>query len=292
MTAIGIDVGGTKIAGGLVERDGTVAARATVPTPAADGPAAILDAIAELAGRLRVPRVTGVGIGTGGVVDHAAGTIVSANGLLRGWTGTPVAAVLSSRLGLPVTVENDGNALALGELRFGAARGLDSALCVAVGTGVGGGVIAGGELLRGARHTAGEVGHMPVSGAEGLRCNCGRTGHLEAVASGPAMAGRHGAGLDLRAVAARALDGDERAVQVIEEGAAALGTAIAGLANALDPRAVIVGGGVAAIGDLYWTPLRAAVRAHALAGPEVRPAALRTDASIAGAAAPALAGRR
>jgi glucokinase len=309
--AIGVDVGGTKIAAGLVEATGEVRDRLVVPTPAAEGPFAVLRAIAELAERLRTPEVVGVGVGTGGVVDHARGVIVSATSLLPGWAGTPVAAELSTRLGLPVTMDNDGNVLALGEHRFGAARGLDSVLCIAVGTGVGGGVIIGGRLVRGAHHTAGEVGHIPVPGSEGMPCSCGRTGHLEAIASGPAMTARyaaeaagraqahqHGGGpraaIDLRVIAERARTGDVVAAKVIADGAGALGRAIGGLANGIDPDAVIVGGGVAEIGEPYWAPLRAAVRENtlpALAALEIRPAGLRTNAAIAGAAALAFAQR-
>jgi glucokinase len=315
--AIGVDVGGTKIAAGLVEATGEVRDRLVLPTPAAEGPSAVLDAIAELAERLRTREVVGVGVGTGGVVDHARGVIVSATSLLPGWAGTPVAAELSARLGLPVAMDNDGNALALGEYRFGAARGLGSVLCIAVGTGVGGGVIIGGRLVRGAHHTAGEVGHIPVPGSEGMPCSCGRTGHLEAIASGPAMTARyvaeaatraqahqHGdsgdphlgggpcAAIDLRVITERARTGDVVAAKVIADGAGALGRAIGGLANSIDPDAVIVGGGVAEIGEPYWAPLRAAVRENtlpALAALEIRPAGLRTDAGIVGAAALAFA---
>lgn len=287
-TAIGVDVGGTKTAAGLVDATGAVRERVIVPTPAADGPEAVLDAIAGLVDRLRTPEATGVGIGTGGVVDHANGVVVSATGAMPGWAGTAVADEVTRRTGLPVAVDNDVNAHALGELAFGAARGLDSVLVVAVGTGVGGGIIGGGRLVRGARHTAGEVGHVPVPGADGMPCPCGRTGHLEAIASGPAMAARYGGGADLRTVAERARAGDARAAAVIAEGGRAVGRAIGGLANTLDPQAVVVGGGVAEIGEAYWGPLRAAVRENtlpALAGLEIRPAGLRNDAGIAGAAA-------
>lgn len=316
---IGVDVGGTKIAAGLVKASGEVLDRLVLPTPAAEGPSAVLGAIVELAERLCTPGVVGVGVGTGGVVDHARGVIVSATELLPGWAGTPVAAELSARLGLPVALDNDGNALALGEHHFGAARGLGSVLCVAVGTGIGGGVVIGGRLVRGAHHTAGEVGHIPVPGAEGMPCSCGRTGHLEAIASGPAMTARYAAeaatraqmdqyddsgdshlgcdpraAVDLRVITERARTGDVVAAKVIADGAGALGRAIGGLANGIDPDAVIVGGGVAEIGEPYWAPLRAAVREHtlpALAALEIRPAELRTNAGIVGAAALAFAQR-
>ncbi|MGW8378254.1 ROK family protein [Streptomyces sp. ODS28] len=298
--ALGADVGGTKIATGLVGPDGSVHAPHTVPTPAREGAAAILDAVA---GALRpaldaVPEgVTpyGLGLGTGGVVDHAAGRIVSATSLLAGWAGVPAARELERRLGLPVRVDNDARALALGELHFGAARGRDSVLFAAVGTGIGGALVLQGELLRGEFPCAGEIGHLPVAlaAAEGAECSCGRTGHLEAVAAGPGMtrtyARRGGAPApDLRAVVERAHAGDALARQVVTEGAACLGGALGGLVNALGVGAVVIGGGVPGIGPLYWDALEPALRAELLpacADVAVLPARLGSGAAVAGAAA-------
>ncbi|AHH93526.1 ROK family protein [Kutzneria viridogrisea] len=299
--AVGVDVGGTKIAGALVGADGVVRGRTVVPTPARDGARAVLAAMAELVRALAAGTpVVGVGVGTGGVVDAATGTVLSATDLLPGWAGTDVAGELRALTGLPVRVDNDGNALALGEHHFGAGRGLRDGVYVTVGTGIGGGIVLDGVLRRGATHSAGELGHLPVPGAEGRRCSCGATGHVEAVASGPAMTSRYrevtGEQVtDLRAIAERALAGEQAASAVLAEGGAALGAALAGLANALDPQVVVLGGGVAEIGEPFLGPVERALRSAALPGPSrvaLRPALLGTDAPLAGAAVLAFEGER
>lgn len=294
---IGADVGGTKIAVGLVTADGGLLDSLVRPTPAAEGPTAVLDAVAAAVTELPGwQRASGLGIGTGGVVDRDAGVVLSANDLLPGWAGTRLAAELNARLGLPVAADNDANVFALAEQVHGAGAGSDSALCVSVGTGIGGGLVAGGRLLRGAHWTAGEFGHIAVPEAAGRPCNCGREGHLEAVSSGPAMAARFAAltgrdGVaDLREAVAAA-DGTgptaEAARTALTEGARALGRALAGLVNTVDPERVVIGGGVASIGAPFWQPLTDAFAAELLPGPaQLRPvpAALGPRAAVIGAA--------
>lgn len=296
---LGIDVGGTKTAAAVVDSTGAMHHPVTLRTPAQDGPGAVLDTMAEAAravlrkARLNMP--ASVGVSTGGVVDTTTGTIVSATGLLPGWAGTRVASELSKRLdGIEVKVDNDGNALGLGEFRFGAARGLRDVLFTAVGTGVAGALIRDGQLDRGAHHKAGELGHLAAPGADGRLCSCGREGHLEAAASGPAMTerfrslrdGAHAAA-DLRTVAALAASQDQLAQDVLREGATILGRTLGGLVNLLDPEAVVVGGGVVACGDLYWEALSTAFRSELLPGVTavaLRPASAGTLAAVAGAA--------
>ncbi|OEV03702.1 ROK family protein [Streptomyces oceani] len=308
---LGVDVGGTKIAAGVVSESGALAASFVRPTPADQGRTAVLDAIAATVTELPGWRgAHGLGIGTGGVIDRRRALVLSANDLLPGWAGTDLGGELGSRLGgLAVTADNDANVFALAEQTYGAGVGSASALYVSVGTGIGGGVVAGGGLLRGAHSTAGEFGHIVVPEAAGRLCNCGRTGHLEAVASGPALAARFhelagpgaaGAGggasgpRDLRDVAALAEDGEaegsESARTVLEEGAGALGRALAGIVNTLDPQRVVLGGGVASIGEAYWRPLTEAFTAELLPGPYTAglrpvPAALGPRAAVIGAAA-------
>lgn len=294
---IGVDVGGSKIAAALVTPDGQLRESTERRTPAADGPAAVLDAIT---GAVRAlpghASARGVGVGTGGVVDHARGVVLSANALLPGWAGTDLRAELGARLDLPVVADNDVNAFALAEQRFGAGAGHRSVLYVSVGTGIGGALSFDGALYRGAHSTAGELGHLAVPEAAGHPCNCGRTGHLEAVAAGPAISARYveqaaspdDAPVDLRAVARRADQGDEHAAQAIATGAAALGRALGGLVNTLDVARVVIGGGVTGIGERYWTPLTEAFAAELLPGPSgVRPvpAALGPRSAVVGAAA-------
>lgn len=307
---VGVDLGGTKTAAALVGADGQVGTVLTVPTPARSGPDAILDSVARLvetvlaqaAGAGPAPQLAAVGIGTAGVVDASRGTIVSATDVLPGWAGTDVAGGVRARLAasagltgaaLPVVVENDVDAHAAGEAWLGAAAGARIALMVAVGTGVGGAVVLDGTPLRGAHHLAGEMGHMPVPGADGLICGCGRPGHLEALGSGPALhrhylrLGGDDAAADTRAVVARAVGGDLLARRAVAESAACVGRAIAAICTVLDPDVVVVGGGLAQAGPHWWNPMLQALRDDVidpLAGLPVLPAALGSQAAIVGAA--------
>lgn len=294
--AIGVDLGGTKTAVALVADDGTMGEVVTAPTPARVSPDAVLDTVAELAGKVITDDVVGLGVGTAGVVDTTTGTIISATDVFTDWIGTDVAGGLRKRLGWeasrPVEVLNDVDAHAMGEWRFGAGKDLESLLMVAVGTGVGGAVVLADGLRTGAHHVAGEMGHMPTPGAEGLFCPCGRPGHLEAIAAGPAMERRHvafgGDDVDGRELMRRASDGDPLALQVVTEAAEALGRAIAGIVTVLDPASVVIGGGVAQAGEVWWEPLRRTIRAElvpVLADIPVLKAQLGPSAAIVGAAA-------
>lgn len=305
--AVGVDVGGTKIAAAVVDAAGAVGPVATVPTPAASGGVAVLDAIAGLVTRVAAGQaIVGVGVGTAGVVDAARGVIVSATDTFADWVGTDVSGGLRARLGgtgvegagggVPrVEVRNDVDAHALGEAWLGAGAGAASMLMVAVGTGVGGALVLDGRLRTGAHHVAGELGHIPAVGAEGLRCTCGRPGHLEALAAGPGLARRYGvltgAAVDAREVARRAADGDADAVRAIADAAGCLGRAVAGIMTVVDPAVVVVGGGVAEIGPLWWEPMLATCRAEtidALAAVPIVPAALGARAALLGAASTVL----
>jgi len=284
---VGVDVGGTKIAAGLVGSDGSLLARHTEPTPQDRGAAGVLDAIEHAARTVAAGYEIGaLGVGTGGVVDTGRGVIVSATDLLPDWRGTPVGPHLSARLGVPVAVDNDVNALAAGEL---ADAGPGTSLYVGIGTGIGGAVVVDGTLRHGSHHTAGGIGHVPVGTDRTRLCSCGRPGHLEAVASGPGIADAYRPGLrDLRVVTAAADDGDARAVATIETAAGILGRAIAGVVNVLDADRVVVGGGVAALGDRLFVPLNAAFATELLpplADLRVRASTLGADASVLGAAA-------
>ena len=300
--ALGLDIGGSKIAAGLISIQGHVSLRQQVRTPAADGPVAVLSAAAT-AGRavLQAARkarltVAGAGVGAAGQIDHERGRVLYALATLPGWAGTAVRQGLEDALDLPVSVDNDVNAMALGETRFGAGRPFADVLYVAVGTGVGGAIVLDRRLRRGATWSAGELAHLMLD-RDGVRlCNCGRPGHLEAYAAGPAIFERYvelspGAGVNpaagLREVAERARGGDALARQAIAEGACSLALGLNGLLCALDPQALIIGGGVAALGDLWWAPLEATLRANPMPGPAsvaLRAAALGADAALIGAA--------
>lgn len=292
---IGVDVGGTKVAAGTVTRTGALLDSHVLPTPATAGAEAVLDTIVNAVRALpRHGPVSGVGIGTGGVVDRARGVVLSANELLRNWRGTALRAELEERLRLPVHADNDGNVFALAEQYYGAGRGHRSALHVSVGTGIGGGLVHDGALVRGQHWTAGEFGHIAAPEAGERRCNCGGHGHLEAIASGPSMTAlyRETAGDaavdDLRTVLHRAETGDEYAHHAVRTGAVALGRMLGGLARVIDPDIVVLGGGVAGSGPRYWDPLLAAFHAelpHDSTGLDIAPAELGERAAVVGAAA-------
>lgn len=294
---VGIDVGGTKIAAAVVGAAGELGDVVTVPTPGDVGADAILDAMATAATRAAAGAPIGrVGIGTAGVVDAGAGVIVSATEVLRGWKGTDVAGGMRTRLGLTsdtvVTVRNDVDAHALGECWLGAGRGAGSVLMVAVGTGVGGAVVLDGRLWTGGHHVAGEIAHVPAVGAEGLRCTCGRHGHLEALVAGPGMHRRYlalggdPACPDGRDVSRRAAAGETLARDVVVEAATCLGRTLAGVATVLDPERIVIGGGAAGDG-LWWEALERAFRADvidALADTTLVRGELGPEAALVGAA--------
>ena len=297
--ALAIDIGGTKIAAALVNRQGAVVHRHLRATRADLGALAILQTVHEAgremlatAGRYSL-HVVAVGIGSAGQVDVTQGRIAYASDNLPGWSGLPLASEVSDTLGLPTFVDNDVNTLALGEHYFGAGRGFQAALYVAVGTGVGGAVVQAGKIWRGATWSAGEICHLVIDYNGNRRCSCGAMGHLEGYTSGPAMTQRYRElsgtreTVDLKAIATRAHQGDTHALAVIAEGAHILGTALAGVLNVLDPEVLVIGGGVPEIGDLWWSNFEGGLRANPMPGPArvaLRAAQLGTDAVLSGAA--------
>lgn len=300
MTAtIGIDLGGTKTAAGLVLPNGDVELDCAAPTPAAAGPAAMIDTVTALVAEIRgkaadsgLPAPVAIGIGSAGVIDVGQGTVLSATHNLRGWPGTRLADLVASKTGLPVRAINDVHAHAIGEARYGAGRGLGTVLMVAVGTGIGGSLVLDGTPLPGARHAAGHLGHTPAPEAEGLLCTCGRTGHLEAIASGTGLLAHYrrlgGTAADTRQVVGRASAGDALATECVTLGGRTLGRAIGGWVNMLDPDAVIVSGGLAQAGPLWWSAMTSAATEQfieAVTGCPLLPAERGSRAAILGAAA-------
>jgi glucokinase len=306
--AVGIDIGGTKIAALRISAAGEIRSRSVIPTPATDRSAA-MSAIEAAAAAVFEDGVAAIGVGMAGLIDARSGVLLSAPNLA--WRALSVSEGLGARFGLPVTVDNDATAAAWGESRLGASRGSDDSLFVGVGTGIGGGIVAGGRLLRGAHGLAGEIGHIIVEPG-GPLCGCGNRGCWEQVASGVAIARAGGravsdepgspiarlAGGDPRRatgelVTEAARDGDAAAVEILTTVARRLGEGIAGLVNVLDPEVVVLGGGVGEAGDLLLGPLREAYLA-AVEGADVRPevpivpARLGNDAGAIGAALLAL----
>jgi glucokinase len=303
--AVGIDLGGTKIAGIRMDERGEILARQEAPTP--EEPKAILDELVRLATAVSEGEAEAIGVGVAGMVDFEAGALgFSPNLPLR---DVPIRDFVKERCGLPCVVDNDANAAGWAEVCFGAARGHQHVLLVTVGTGIGGALVTDGRVYRGAHGFAAEIGHIIVEPG-GPKCGCGNRGCWEQVASGQALdrlarreaerdpsgeiaslaeggqaEGRHAS----RAAAA----GDQAASDIFEQVGGRLGEGIAGLVNVLDPELVVVGGGVAEEGDLLLDPARRAFWATVEAAdrrPEVPivPAELGNEAGAIGAAALAL----
>ncbi|WP_068775539.1 ROK family protein [Paenibacillus sp. FJAT-26967] len=270
--AIGVDVGGTKIHAGIVGRQGEVIRSVGVPTLAGEEEvfSRIVTAIEKLQAEADASGehypLQGIGIGTAGQVDRSDGSIRFASDLLPGYTGVPLKRLVEEHFGLPVRVDNDVNVLVLTEKTIGAGQGAQHMLCLALGTGVGGAVLAEGKLLHGSWGGAGELGHMSVD-FRGLPCVCGGVGCLEQYASGTGIAKRMqtrlqalgleaGSPVDSREVFTRWQAGDSEATAVMEETFAALGAALSSLIHTFNPEVVVIGGGVAEAGESFFTRVR------------------------------------
>ncbi len=304
---IGVDVGGTKIAAGVVDGAGTLVAMTRRETPATDADL-IEEQIGDAVRELRESHdVTAVGVAAAGFVDSTSGTVLFAPNLA--WRDEPLGADLRERLQLPVAVENDANAAAWGEFRFGAAKHVDDMVLLTVGTGLGGGIVVAGALLRGAGGLGAEVGHVRVV-PDGIRCGCGNRGCWEQYASGSALerearelvasGSLHAARLlELcegkpkrlrgRMVTQAAQEGDPASVELLADLGRWLGEGMASMAAVLDPRAFVVGGGVVAAGDLILEPARSALRRNLPARGhrppiEVQAATLGNEAGMIGVA--------
>ena len=255
---LGVDLGGTNIKTAVVERDAggwRVAASASTPTGAHDGPDAVVARlVAAAAGALRDSPADGVGLAVPGLFDAGTGEIVLFPNLPGAWAGRPVVAELEAGLGLPVALVNDARAGTLAETRLGAAAGCTTVVCLMLGTGVGGGVVVDGRLHVGPHGRAGEIGHQ-VLVVDGEPCGCGNRGCLEAYASAAVLSGLGGRTTPEEVVAAARV-GDELARAALETVAARLAHGLANVVTVLLPERVVVGGGVAAAGELLLGPLR------------------------------------
>ncbi|MEV6025618.1 ROK family protein [Streptomyces sp. NPDC052036] len=301
-----LDIGGTKIAGALVDGHGRILVRAQRATPAKEDGDTVMGAVADVVAELALSplwgRASAVGIGSAGPVDASAGTVSPVN--VPGWRGYPlVERVRAATDGLPVRLIGDGVAITAAEHWQGAARGHDNALCMVVSTGVGGGLVLGGRLHPGPTGNAGHIGHISVD-LDGDPCPCGSRGCVERIASGPNIARRALEGgwqpgpdgdTSAAAVAAAARQGDPVAVASFERAAQALAAGIAATATLVEIDIAVIGGGVGNAGDVLFTPLRRALSGYAtlsfVQGLTVTPAVMGTDAGLVGAAAAALGGR-
>jgi glucokinase len=273
MLAIGIDIGGTKIAGALVNESGEILSDLKVPTPATD-PDAIVDAVVHLVAELGAGHeVLGVGVAAAGFIDADQAEIIYAPNL--SWRNEPFKQKLQQKIELPILIENDANAAAWAEYRFGAGRGYKHMIMLTIGTGVGGAVIANSKMLRGGYGIAGELGHIRMV-PDGQLCGCGSRGCLESYASGTALLknarrlaksgdpkGRRLAELEQEngklkgeQVYQAIVEGDEGALELLAEVGTWLGSAISSLTAVLDPEIAVIGGGVSQAGNLLLDPIR------------------------------------
>lgn len=304
--AIGMDVGGSKIGAVVTDHTGAVLDRWQEPSPARTE--AFLPAIGAIVRRLRERHeVTAIGLGVGGFIDRERATVLFAKNI--GWVGEPIKAWLEAELRLPVAIENDANAAAWGEARFGAGTGESSLVCLTLGTGLGGGIIVDGRLLRGQRGVAAECGHLLVMPG-GIPCGCGGDGCWEMYCSGTALVREAKAlaaagsplteALLARAegrpeaisggmITAMAEAGDPGAIELLRRIGWWLGRGMASLAALLDPGCFVIGGSVAAAGELLLEPARRSFLDHLPArghreAASIVAAALGNDAGAIGAA--------
>jgi len=307
---LGLDIGGTKLAAGVVDSAGQIRSFASAPTPRAwDAAMKVLLALGDrvvLQAYLQSADLDGVGIGCGGPLDIAAGTV---NGPpnLPGWDAVPVVDLVQRHFGRPTVLENDGSAAALATYRWGRWSGTENLVYLTISSGMGSGVIAGGTLFRGAAGNGGEIGHSLVDW-RGRLCGCGQRGCAEAYVSGHSIARRAGEAIDAgrvtvmtatastaKDVAAAAAGGDRLAGELWDETTAILGRVVACVLNTFEPQLVVLGGGVTQAGSMLIDPVRTAALAQAMP-----PAARAADVvhsshgaavGVLGAAAAALVSR-
>ena len=290
MTVLAVDVGGTTIKGAVIGPDGTIRHSLSAPSQADGDPVA---AVRSLCAQLHADGVrrgdapAAIGVVTPGLVDEDAGVVKYAANL--NFRDVPLRALIHDDLGLPVAIGHDARAAGVAEAVAGAARGLDDFLLLPLGTGIAAAIVVRGHPVAGASRAAGEVGHMPVHPG-GEQCSCGQRGCLEVYASAGGLARRYArlggpSALDSRAIAA-AVGTDPVARQVWDDATLALGTALATLTLTLDPARIVLGGGLADAGDMFFDPVRAALR-DALAWrspPPVVRSAFGARAALVGAA--------
>jgi glucokinase len=287
---IGVDLGGTKIAAGIVDREGGIGPRKEFPTPTTseeDVVAALEHAVEELFG----DGVGAIGLGVPSTVDQTRGVAVSSVNIP--FADVPLRQRIGDRFGVPCGIDNDANAAAIAEWQVGAGRGTRHMIMLTLGTGVGGGLILDGKPYRGAVGAAAELGHLVIE-HDGRPCqgSCTGRGHLEAYATGGAATkdaeDAFGAGADTRLVLERAREGDERALELLDEIGRRLGSALGSLVNIFDPEAIVIGGGWGEAADEFlFGPAREVMLREALvpARDRVRllPAELGPDAGLVGA---------
>ncbi len=302
---IGLDLGGTFLKYAVGAADGTVYYKNKIASNAKEGANAIFAAMYQAVEELLLKskaldvEVKAIGCGSPGSVDFDRGVIIGNTPNLQGWDNADIRGKLSSRFHLPVWADNDANLMALAECRYGAAKGHRNVIAFTLGTGIGGGIIINNELYRGAHFSGAELGHMSIN-FEGVRCNCGSVGCIEAYASAPAMVRSYIEKLtqthlpvpkivNTELIFERAKEGEPQAIAVIDETCRYLGVAIGNAVNIFNPELIVIGGGVADAGDQFiaqiWKEAHRYAMAPSMRGVRLVRAQLGNDAGVIGAIA-------
>jgi len=309
---LGVDIGGTKIATALVTAQGEIVVRGHSPTLAQAGPDAVISSVfttieeTMASGKIDSSRLLGIGIAAAGIIDSDNGKVIFSPNL-PDWHEVPLGNIVQQRFGIPTYLGNDATLAALGEWCFGLERKVANLVYITVSTGIGGGIIANGKLYTGACGAAGEIGHMTIE-VNGPRCNCGNVGCWETLASGTALAREaakqiaEGADtsiaelvdgdiskIDARIVFLAAKQGDRLAKELISRLGYFFGIGLVNLVNIFNPELILVGGGVAKMGDLLLQPAIKVVKERAFStlanAVEIKPAILGDDSGVLGAVA-------
>lgn len=309
---LGVDLGGTKVATALATARGEILARGYSLTPAQAGPSAVIDSLLATveetmcSGRVDLSQLLGIGIGAAGIIDSDNGRVIFSPNL-PGWREVPLRDAVEQRFGVPTYLGNDATLAALGEWCFGVRKKVANLIYITVSTGIGGGIIADGKLYTGSCGAGGEIGHMTID-VHGPRCNCGNIGCWESLASGTALVreavkqitkganssivelvGGDLGKIDAKVVFLAAKQGDKLAKELISQLAYHFGIGLVNLVNIFNPELILIGGGVAKMGDLLLQPAIEVVKERAFATSaakvEIRPALLGDDSGVLGAVA-------
>lgn len=288
---VGVDIGGTKIRAAVVKRGGKVGKVVEVPTGAKEGRSVVISALFRAISAVSPKKPGAIGVGIAGLVDHKGGVFKHGPNFSKDFSGIPLAGLIKKEFGARTVIDNDVHCFTLAEAKFGSAKRISRVIGLAFGTGIGGSVVVGGKIVRGAHNSVGEFGHTTIVAEDGAACNCGQAGHFEAYASGTAMqnlyAAQSGKKLAATEIEELAKNGDLTARRVIKQMAKMVAIGIANLAQAYDPDMIVIGGGLSRA-DILFAPAIAMV-SEFIAYPELQHipvvrTALGQNASVIGAA--------